>query len=209
MMPYDEDTDILKRLVQKAIRDGHPSTVEQLVQQIKNVRVIDDDDLVVIIRGMVREGSLKLTNPDYSHETLIDYFLTPALSSWFWITCLVIVLTIVILDIAPSLPALEVLRWTLGFVLVLYLPGYALIRFLRPDNSQMDWVEKYTLHIVASFTVTALVGVLLEYTRLGINLSTVTSSNTIFVLFFVVAAAIRDHERIRTNVAWPQSTHRS
>jgi hypothetical protein len=197
-MHHEKDAEILKKWAQNIIRENHPSTVGQLAHAIKAARIVDDDELVSVIREMVHEGSLKLAKPDYSHETLIDYFLTPTLSTWFWVTCLVTGVTILVLRVAPNLPALEILRWTLGSVFVLYAPGYALIRFLLPNISEMDSVEKYTLNVVASLTVTALVGVLLEYTQIGINLPSVTSSIAIFVLFFITAAAIRDHQRIRT-----------
>jgi hypothetical protein len=197
-MRPEEDMDGLKRSVQKIIKEKHPSTVGQLAQQIKTVSNVDDDDLVSVIRKMVHEGSLTLAEPSYPNETLIDYFLTPSLSGWFWITTLITALAVLILRTAPNLSALEIPRWILGSLFVLYLPGYALIRFLLPDNSKMDSVEKYTLNVVASFTVVALAGVLLEYAQLGINLTTVTSSMSIFVLLFIIAAAIRDHQRTRT-----------
>ena len=197
-MHHEEEMEALKNSVQKIIRENHPTTVGEVAQTIKAVRSFDDDDLVSVIRRMVNEGSLTLAKPSYSHETLIDYFFTPSLSTWFWITALVTALTVLLLRTAPNLSALEFPRWILGSLFVLYLPGYALIRFLRPDSSEMDWVEKHTLSVVASFTITALAGVALEYAGVGINLTTVTGSMTIFVLFFIVVAAIRDYQRTRT-----------
>ena len=199
-MSHTGEVSSLESLAQKVIRENHPRTVGQLAQGMKKLAIVDDDDLVIIIKRMAHEGSIKLARPDYSHETLIDYFLTPTLSDWFWVSCLITVLTVLFLRFAPNLSSLVILRWALGSIFVLYLPGYALMRFLLPNRSEMDATEKYTLNVVASFTVTALLGVFLEFAEVGLTLLSVTTSVAVFALFFITVAAIRDHQQLRTRL---------
>ena len=96
-------------------------------------------------------------------------------------------------------------RPLLGLLLVLFLPGYALVAALFPESGQardgsgpagdardglprrIDGVERLTLSVGASVAVAPLIGLALNYTSWGITLVSVTLSLSAFT---AVAAAI-------------------
>ncbi|MBN2098748.1 MAG: DUF1616 domain-containing protein [Dehalococcoidia bacterium] len=79
------------------------------------------------------------------------------------------------------------IRVVLGLLFLLFFPGYTLIAAVFPRKDSLDPMERVALSFASSIAVVIAIGLILNYTPLGINLYTVTASIAIFIL---VAAAI-------------------
>jgi uncharacterized membrane protein len=87
-----------------------------------------------------------------------------------------------------------IIRSALGLVMVLFVPGYALIAALFPGNKDIDGIERAALSFGLSIAVSPLIGLGLNYTPWGIRLDPIVVCLTIFTLVCVLVANKRRHE---------------
>lgn len=106
-------------------------------------------------------------------------------------------LLIIILTVLCALFVLEptlnktVVRTVLGVLLVLFLPGYALIASLFTKKDDLDGIERLALSFGLSIAVTPLIGLALNYTPFGIRLDPILICLTAFTLLLSALAFIR------------------
>lgn len=133
-----------------------------------------------------RSGPKVVTSPETSAKE--------ATSNWKFFLDLILV---IILTLLCSLFVLEptlnktAARSVLGLLLVLFLPGYALIASLFPRKDDLDSIERLALSFGLSIAVTPLIGLALNYTPFGIPLDPILISLTGFTLLLCVAAYLR------------------
>ncbi len=106
---------------------------------------------------------------------------------------LVNILAILLIIIIAFLPS-NVLRIIVGLPLVLFFPGYTLLAALFPRRNALDSIERVALSFGLSIAVVPLIGLILNYTPLGIRLYPILISLTIFI---VVTSLIAWHQRRR------------
>jgi uncharacterized membrane protein len=99
-------------------------------------------------------------------------------SKWYWITIiLTTVSTIAIFTISENFLILIYLRLVLALLLIMFLPGYAFLKLIlltKPKN--FDRLEQISLCVGLSMILSSLVGVILNYTPLGVRLLSITFS---------------------------------
>jgi uncharacterized membrane protein len=97
----------------------------------------------------------------------------------------------------PDLFPVSVVRWVLGSVFVLYLPGFSLIQLLFPKGKEIDALERFALSIGLSLAVVPLIGLVLNFTPWGIRFAPITTSLGAFTTVALIAAAMRKYLEIR------------
>ncbi len=102
----------------------------------------------------------------------------------------VLVFLTLIFTLVPQLSDLWV-RVPVGLVMVLFLPGYALIAALFPRNDDLDGIERAALSFGLSIAVVPLIGLGLNYTPWGIRLTPVVVSLSIFTIALLATALVR------------------
>jgi uncharacterized membrane protein len=110
---------------------------------------------------------------------------------WLEIIVLYTVLTMVIVYLIPGGTPLFVLRYVLGFVFVVFLPGYCLVNVLFVGVNRIDPVENVVLSVALSFGITGLAGLFLGLSPIGINFTSITVSLSAIVLGLAVLAFVR------------------
>ena len=189
------------KLVENAVKSRRPKTVRQLVQVVAAESALSEEDLIATVKEMAADGSLILQDPLYEVESPWDYLLTPSLSMWLWVTLIVTLLAVTTILLIPESFPVVVIRWLLGSVLVLFLPGYVLLQLLFPRPSEMDSLERFALDVGLSLALVPLIGLILYYTPWGIMLLPIATSISAFTLAFLIAAATRKYIRIRQETA--------
>lgn len=76
----------------------------------------------------------------------------------------------------------------LAILLVLFIPGYVLVAALFPGNKEIDWIERIALSVGLSIAVVPLLGLLLNFTPLGIRFGPIVGTITGFTLLIGLAA---------------------
>ena len=94
--------------------------------------------------------------------------------------------------VPPDLPWVSI-RWVLGSVFVLFVPGYATVAALFPKTSDLNWLERFALSIGLSLAIVAFVGFLLNYTPWGIRLTPIVISLAIISLGLVSVSLVREY----------------
>jgi uncharacterized membrane protein len=110
---------------------------------------------------------------------------------WLEIIVLYTLLTMVIVYFVSGDSPLFVLRYLLGFVFVVFLPGYCLVNVLFAGANRIDPVENVVLSVALSFGITGLVGLFLGLSPIGINFISITVSLSAIVLGLAVGAFAR------------------
>jgi uncharacterized membrane protein len=85
-------------------------------------------------------------------------------------------------------------RIILGLILVLFLPGYALIATLFPRKDDFDGVERIALIFGLSIAISPLLGLALNYTPFGIRLSPVLIVLSVFTVSLALCAYVRRYK---------------
>lgn len=94
------------------------------------------------------------------------------------------------------------IRTILGVLLVLFLPGYALIASLFPKKNDLDGIERAALSFGLSIAVTPLIGLALNYTPFGIRLDPILVSLSAFTVILCVVAYLRRQRIPEENRFW-------
>ena len=133
---------------------------------------------------------------DEKHQkslTFWNYFLSSK-SYWFWVIIALAIITflIVMLPSESDNPIIYI-RYALGLIFVLFMPGYAFIKALFPTK-ELDNFERLALSIGMSLAIVPIFVLLLNYTPWGINTATVTISLLISTTIFAIVSIIREYQ---------------
>jgi uncharacterized membrane protein len=102
-----------------------------------------------------------------------------------------LIISTLIFTLVPSISEMMPVRVPVGLVMVLFLPGYALIAALFPRNDDLDGIERVALSFGLSIAVVPLIGLGLNYTPWGIRLTPVVLSLSAFTVVLLAAAHLR------------------
>jgi len=144
-----------------------------------------------------KRGVLELTEPK-PPSNLMGYALSLR-SLWFWTITALVVLTTFIVFYAVA-PPLIYMRYVLGSIFVLYLPGSMLIEALYPRSEDLESLERLALSIGLSLAVVPLIGLILNYTPWGIRLTPMVISLATFTETMAVLALVRKYRYYRLNL---------
>jgi uncharacterized membrane protein len=81
----------------------------------------------------------------------------------------------------------------LGSLIMLFLPGYALVEALYPKEEDLSPLERLAFSIGLSLALVPLVGLILNYTPWGIKLDPILISLTILTLTFLAFSTYRKY----------------
>ena len=187
----------LRDVVRNTIRSEHPKTVAELAQLVSADGTVYEDEFMAALKEAVSEGGIELKQTSYNLESALDYLFTITISGWFWATMILAVSAILSVAFVPDAFPVNVIRWVLGSVFVLYLPGYTLIQFLFSEKKELDSLERFALSVGLSLAVIPLIGLILNYLPWGIRLEPITISLSLFVVSFAILAAARKYISLR------------
>ncbi len=140
-----------------------------------------------------QEGVRSRSNRKRTSQKLRDY-LRLGQAYWYWATIILALVTALLVFIIPenAFP-LAYLRYILGSIFVLWLPGYTFIKALFP-RKEIDSMETVALSIGMSLALVSITGLLLNYTPWGIRLGPITLSLLALTCTLATAALIREHQ---------------
>jgi len=187
--------------VRNTIKTKHPKTVAELAQLVSADGTVYEDEFMAALKEAVTEGGIELKGPSYNIESALDYLFTITISGWFWATMILAISAILTAAFVPDVFPVIVIRWVLGSVFVLYLPGYTLIQFLFSEKKELDSIERLALSVGLSLAVVPLIGLILNFLPWGIRLAPIIVSLSLFVVAFAILAAARKYVRLRES-AW-------
>lgn len=179
---------IREAIVKASNMDPRPS-IEEVVIQVSNLTGAKPHHVARMIHILSSEGKLKLQNPNQPRN-LQGYFRSHY-SLWFWAVVTIVVLTLTSVYALPETPPFIYIRYVVGTIFALYLPGYTLLEALFPVRGDIDALERLAFSIGLSLVLIPLVGLALNYTPWGIRLTSMLTSLTILSIGLSILGAYR------------------
>jgi hypothetical protein len=189
---------IRKILIEKAEK---LETTRQLIKIVQAETGLEEDKIINLIGELENEGKIRLIKKETHVPSTLRGYVFSKHAIWYWIICTVAVLTVISVFAIDEKSSLIFIRSGLGLVFVLFLPGYAFIKMLFPQNlpiqtsnNNIDNIERVALSIALSLVLTPIVGLIINYTPWGITLTPITLSLLALTIVFANVAIIREHQ---------------
>jgi hypothetical protein len=190
----------LTELIIAIVKKERPENVEQLVNRIKNKFDIPEHEIIKYVLKLQSEGTIRLKKSKPTANNFAAYVKTEA--GWYWITMtLAAATTLVVFTVPENVYPLIYIRYVLGTIFILWLPGYSFTKALFPTKptdkkpaGNLDSIERIALSIGLSLSLVLVVGLLLGYTPWGIRLTPILLSLLALTTIFATAAVIREYQ---------------
>jgi hypothetical protein len=180
----------LADIILEVVETKQPKNVKDLIELVrKQARDVTVAEITAEIKNLQHKQLIALESPTAPSPKELKGSLVSRMNAWFWITLTLTALTFasVLLVPADAVP-LSYLRYLFGFIFVIFLPGYCLTETLFPKKDALDIIERMTLSVGLSFAVTALLGLFLSFTPIGLTLPTALSALGLLVIALALVA---------------------
>ena len=190
-----KNKDTLDQKLIKLVQERKPTNVRQLVDLTKlETPFIPEQEIMQHILRLESQGKLKLKEPLIRTSPKLSTYLKTTESTWYWIIIILAIATaLTVFTIPENSYPLIYIRYLLGAIFVLFLPGYSLIKLLFPEK-ELDNIERTALSMGMSLALVPITGLILNYTPWGIRTTPVTLSLLTLTIIFATAAIIREHQ---------------
>jgi hypothetical protein len=202
------------------VETAKPENVQQLIDQVQALSSKSKQEILDRVLHLQQEERIQLKPPQTPKPEKFTSYLGSNHARWYWITmALAIATAIVVFTVPEDAFPLVYVRYVLGTIFILWLPGYAFIKALFPqhlpfakaiarslDTSEkdLDTIERIALSLGMSLALVPIVGLLLNYTPWGIRLTPIVLSLLALTTIFATAAMIREHQTRTTQKPTPQ-----
>lgn len=180
-------------------RSSQNKTLEEYVEELYAKTRRGRFNILKNIYNDIASGKIVLMDPAPPRD-FVEYLSRPDYALWLWTTITLTAATIITVALSPIALWIIYLRYILGSISVLFLPGYVLIEALYPKEQDLSSLERLALSIGLSLAVVPLIGLLLNYTPWGIRLESVLISLTIFIAIMAIVASYRKYQILKKRV---------
>jgi len=177
------DNSDVKKAIRKALGANQCSSVSELVSVVSRDLGLSQGVVAYEVMMMWKNGELELEGVP---RNAVAYVFSIE-GIWYWVSLVLVISSVVAVLLIASGPLIY-LRYGLGALMILFMPGYALVEALYPRGDELSPLERLALSIGLSLAVVPLIGLLLNYTPWGIRfVPIVISTNTITIALLTVA----------------------
>jgi len=177
----------LHSLIRAAVSRGRCTTVNQLVEVVSRETGLPRSWVAYEVYLMWKRGELNIEHEPLENAVM---FLASVDGVWYWVTLAITLASLAVVMLVKGGPLMPI-RYLLGAVSVLFMPGYSIVEALYPRGDELAPLERLALSIGLSLAVVPLVGLILNYTPWGIRLIPVVVSNTALTIALLTVAALR------------------
>ena len=209
-MPKKPAEDELDQQIIQIVETTKPQNVQQLVDQVQALSSKSKQEILNRIMHLQQEEKIHLKPPQTPTPEKLTSYLGSNHARWYWVTItLTIATAIVVFTVPEDAFPLVYVRYVLGIIFILWLPGYAFIKALFPQTlpftralahslgtteKNLDTIERVALSLGMSIALVPIVGLLLNYTPWGIRLTPIVLSLTTLTLAFATTAIAREYQ---------------
>ena len=205
-MPKNE----IDQFIIQTIKEKKPKNVKQLIKLTQEKLQSPEQEIINRILYLQETEKIHLKPDQTLTPEKPTNYLRSSQAYWYWITIILTLTTaLLVFTIPENAFPLVYLRYVLGTIFVLWLPGYAFIKALFPQTlpfaralahslgtteKNLDTIERVALSLGMSIALVPIIGLLLNYTPWGIRLTPIVLSLTAFTIIFATAAIVREHQ---------------
>jgi len=154
---------------------------------------ITEAEVADLVNRLAEQGKATLDDVAPATRSLGEYLKHWERNLWLYASLTVSVATVLVIYALPSEFPFAVIRWILGSVFVLFIPGYVTVEALFPRSHELDSIERFALSVGLSLALVPLVGLLLNYTPWGIRLTPIVTSLTVLTIGLAMIALAREY----------------
>jgi uncharacterized membrane protein len=163
-------------------RNG-PSTVEKVYADLRTRNAsLTKEELANAASRIVDGGKAEVEDIPPVTKSLLEYLGFWERNLGLYLAVAASLLTLLAIYALPGQFPFVAVRWVLGSVFVLFIPGYVTVEALFPKGQELDGIERFALSVGLSLAVVPLIGLLLNYTPWGIRLDPIVTSLIIFTI---------------------------
>lgn len=199
----------LGEIILQIVNKRKPQTVKQLIAFVKEELSISEKEIANAILNLQAQDNIKLENQPLSASPELTTYMKTEQALWYWATIATATITAVVVFMVPeNLYPLSYLRIGLGATLILWLPGYSLVRALFPQQLKrartnkttmtLDTVDRIALSLAISLALVPVIGLALNYTPWGIRLTPIVLSLVALTFIFATVALVRENRQLAT-----------
>ena len=193
--------DELTKTILETISERTPKDIRQLINILKGKMPFEEDEILNFVRELEKQGIISLQSQQHTASLTITSYLKSSQAIWYWTTIILVIITAPVVFFVPAdFYPWNYMRNILGIIFILWLPGYALIKAIFPENmpiktssEKLDAIERIMLSIGTSLAIVPMVGLILNYLPWGIRLLPVTLALIGLTLIIASAAAAREY----------------
>jgi hypothetical protein len=200
------------RIIIQVAKEKKPKTVEQLADLLKEkLPKVAEEDVMEAILQLQAEGKIYLEKSrkpvskelgSYAKSNqALWYWMTTNQALWYWMTIIGASLSTLAVAIPEEFYPWVLIRQSMGALLVLWFPGYSLIKALLPNyrlfkssSETVNRIARICLSLCMSLAVVSIIGFILNYTSWGVRLNSVTLSLYGFTVLLSTVAVLREHQ---------------
>ena len=169
----------------------HPETHKEAVKLLSSRFPGSFDDHMKWILRLENEGKISFEKPIVKRYLSLTEYLFCDDVHWFWSVIFLTSLSMFIVFLVSENIFVVSFKYVVGSALVLFFPGYSLIRALS-INKEFGIVEITALSLVLSLPIVAFVGLIMNYTVWGLSVPSIVFCLFALILFFAFIAVFRD-----------------
>jgi len=190
-------SDSFEQMIEETIKSKHPETVAELFRIVREKKPdVTREELVKIIKKLRDDEKIELELPAPRVGGYLEYLMVRSENLWFYLVVAASFVVLLAVYIIPNTYPLVVLRWIVGSIFVLFLPGFVVMQALFPSGRELDDIERFALSVGLSLAITPLLGLLLNYTPWGIRLDPIITSLFVFTLSITIIATYRKYRSV-------------
>jgi hypothetical protein len=155
-----------------------------------------------ILQPKTESEPLPKSSPTLEQPDLPERIKSEA-TGWYWIMIALTLVSSIAVLLIGEVGTLSYIRYVSASLLVLFLPGYALLRAISPSNAQtlgepnnMYSITRLSLSIVLSIAIVSVIGLILDFSPLGVTLDSLVLSLSLFTVIFSTIALFRERRGI-------------
>jgi hypothetical protein len=168
------------------------ASVKQLYDGLKTTEPsLTEAEVTDLVWRLVEKGEANVEDLPPAAKSLWQYLRFWERNLSFYVPVAVSLSTVLAAYALPSGSPFVVLRWVLGSLFVLFIPGYLAVGALFPKGDELGKIERLALSVGLSLALVALVGLLLNYTPWGIRLDPIMFSLTTLTIALAAIGLLR------------------
>jgi len=193
-LPKNSPKNTIDHEIIQIVKEEKPENIKQLIKLTQEKFPLSEQEILNHILHLQQKEKIQLKPHRTRTPEKLTTYLRSNQASWYWTTItLTLTTALLVFTIPENAYPIVYARYVLGSILVLWLPGYTLIKALFPEK-EIDSIERVALSIGMSLALVPITGLLLNYTPWGIRLTPITISLLALTLTFATAAIVREHQ---------------
>ena len=189
------DTPQLDEFAAAYLKKSGPASGKQLYEAlVLKFPHLTEDKFADLVERLARRGQIEVY--DERTSSLRGYLTAWEKSLWFYVSIIASVSAALTAYVIPPNSPFLGLRWALGLLFVLFLPGYVALQALYP-SAEFNLIYRLGLSVGVSIILDMISGLALNYTPWGIRLVPILLLLGTLTICLATLALVRQYEASR------------